>query len=222
MSFAEKRFVIVQVCQGVLFMRLCQPPVLHLDLKPANVLVSLSIFFCMRHCSMCSLVVGWKQISACPGCWFWTSKDYEWGPGCGLDNHASRDSDLPGTQTTNWGEPYRQMWHIRLGWRYNRAIRRKASVAFTVGSSGHVQSWSRRVVPFSGTSACCCQDNCRNVLHYCEGPCQCWPSLMSVLEIKTLLAIILLSILLLPMLRSHVSLISSIVIIFSFKFISQQ
>ncbi|XP_064389956.1 uncharacterized protein LOC135337876 isoform X3 [Halichondria panicea] len=43
---SEKIAVCIQVCQGLLFMHTATPPVIHMDLKPANILVQLPSLHC--------------------------------------------------------------------------------------------------------------------------------------------------------------------------------
>lgn len=44
LSYAQKLSIGVQISQALVYMHNCTPPVVHLDLKPENVLVSYIVF----------------------------------------------------------------------------------------------------------------------------------------------------------------------------------
>ena len=44
LAFPEKLYVSVQVCQALTYLHTSEPPLVHLDVKPANILVSVSIY----------------------------------------------------------------------------------------------------------------------------------------------------------------------------------
>ncbi len=149
MPISTKVQVAFQVAQALRYMHTATPPTIHLDVKPANVLVCLSTYIqSPSHCNnyihacVCIIYTGWWYIP-CISVGFRNSTDFEHHKSDGYEHSPARHTGVPESGThSGWKRNFNIHWCILLWCFIAWTVWRAASMEEFNTHSNIVQSGS--------------------------------------------------------------------------------